>query len=276
VPAARPAHHGKPMEPKDVTAESDSCDSNECDTFQFMATHLGVTVLHPGGLAATQDLAERCKLSPEMTILDAGCGSGSSTIFLARRFGCRVVGMDTDLTLLRKANEAARKAKLLDRVAFRLGDLHEIPFDDDSFDGAIAQAVLIFTDKRRAVEQISRTLHRGGFLGSVELTWRRVPSKETLSRVRATLCSVAANAEGPEGWMKVLRDSGLTPVEAEMRDVDFSFRGMLANEGAVRAVRIATRSLLERSSRRKTQQVARLLREVRPDLGYGMFIARKP
>lgn len=264
------------MEPMYAGTQLDSCGSNECDTFQFMATHLGVTVLHPGGLAATQTLAEHCKLSPEMTVLDAGCGSGSSSVFLARRFGCRVIGMDADLGLLLKAKEAAQEARVLDRVAFRLGDLQRIPFDDETFDGVIAQAVLIFTDKRRALEQISRKLRRGGFFGSVELTWRRVPSEEILRRVKATLCSVAANAEEREGWIKLLRDSGLVLVEAETRDVDFSFRGMVANEGVFHALKIATRSLLERSSRRKTQELSRLLREVRPDLGYGMFIARKP
>ena len=76
------------------------CEPEKCDTFLFMSKKLGMEVLHPGGLQATKLMAEKCKISRDMTILDAGCGSGSSSIFLARRYGCRVVGIDVDPTAL--------------------------------------------------------------------------------------------------------------------------------------------------------------------------------
>jgi len=56
-----------------------------------MANTLKMKVLHPGGLNATKILAEKCKLSPGMIILDAGCGSGRSAIFLAEQYGCRII-----------------------------------------------------------------------------------------------------------------------------------------------------------------------------------------
>lgn len=255
---------------------AESCNPEACDTFQFMAKHLGVSVLHPGGLAATAELAERCSVSARMTILDAGCGAGSSSVFLARRFGCRVVGVDADPRLLVKAEEAARKARVLERVAFRQADLHELPFGDGTFDGAIAQAVLIFTDKPRALRQIVRTIRAGGFFGSIELTWRREPSEEIVRRVSETLCSVAANAERQEGWERLLRGAGLTEVHAVTGDLDFSFRGILANEGLVRSLGIASRSLLDGPARRKTQGVTRLFRDIRQDLGYGLYVGRRP
>lgn len=264
------------MESVSLTRRASSCEPELCDTFQFMANHLGVTVLHPGGLAATTALAERCGIGAGMTVLDAGCGAGSTSVFLARKFGCKVIGVDADPGLLLKAQDAARGAKVLDRVAFRRGDLHAMPFEDETFDGAIAQAVLIFTDKPRALRQITRKVRKGGFFGSVELTWRRAPSEETIRRVSATLCSVAANAERQEGWVSLLRDCGLTDVEAETRDLDYSFRGMLENEGLLRTLRIASRSLLESPTRRKTQELTRLFRDIQQDLGYGMYVGRRP
>ncbi len=264
------------METVLVERPAESCEPEACDTFQFMANHLGVTVLHPGGLAATAVLAERCGISRGMTILDAGCGAGSSSVFLAREFGCRVVGVDSDPGLLIRAQETARRAKVLDRVAFRQGDLHSMPFADETFDGAIAQAVLIFTDKRRAVDQVTRKIRPGGFLGSVELTWRRAPSEETVHRVSTTLCSVASNAERQEGWVRLLREAGLARIQAETRDLDFSFRSMLANEGLVHALGIAGRSLVDGPSRRKTQELTRLFRDIRADLGYGIYVGRRP
>lgn len=73
-------------------------------------------------------LAEKCGITKDMTILDAGCGSGS--IFLAKQYGCRVVGVDVDPTSLIKAHEKARNQKILDKVAFRLADVNSLPLLD--------------------------------------------------------------------------------------------------------------------------------------------------
>ena len=47
------------------------CEPGGCDFFEFMSKKLGIDVLHPGGLGATELLAERCGISKDMTILDA-------------------------------------------------------------------------------------------------------------------------------------------------------------------------------------------------------------
>jgi len=59
-----------------ITVEKCSCEPSECDMLQFMAKNLDIKVLHPGGLSATKSLAERWGISEDLTILDAGCGSG--------------------------------------------------------------------------------------------------------------------------------------------------------------------------------------------------------
>lgn len=92
-----------------ITVEKCSCEPSECDTFQFMAKNLGINVLHPGGFYATELLVERCSISKDTTILDAGCGSGSSSILLVRQYGCKVIGIDIDRNLLIKGQAMARK-----------------------------------------------------------------------------------------------------------------------------------------------------------------------
>ena len=112
------------------------CEPDECDTFKFMAKRLGMSVLHPGGLEATEILAKRCSVSEDKIILDAGCGSGSTSIFLAKRFGCKVIGVDVDHNLLMKANSSAQKENLTHKTAFRYADIQNLPFQDGTFDGA--------------------------------------------------------------------------------------------------------------------------------------------
>ena len=152
------------------------CEPETCDTFQFMSKKLRMQVLHPGGLQATRLMTEKCEVSSNMIILDAGCGSGSSSIFLAKRYGCRVVGMDIDPTSLIKAHEKARHKNVLDRVAFRLADLDSLTLQDTMFDGAIFQASLIFCEeKARVIRAVNQKIRPGGFLGAVELAWKTQP-----------------------------------------------------------------------------------------------------
>ena len=49
---------------------------------------------HPGGLRLTARLGEHLGLGPGVRVLDVASGKGESAIFLARQFGCQVVGVD--------------------------------------------------------------------------------------------------------------------------------------------------------------------------------------
>lgn len=49
---------------------------------------------HGGSLDATWTLVDLCHIEPDSTILDVGCGVGFTPVYLARRYGCRVMGVD--------------------------------------------------------------------------------------------------------------------------------------------------------------------------------------
>ena len=140
------------------------CEPETCDTFHFMANTLKMKVLHPGGLVATKLMAEKCKLSSDMTILDVGCGSGCSAIFLAKHYGCRIVGVDIEPGPLPKAQAEAVSKGMSDLVAFRVADANNLPFEDQTFDGTIFQAALIFTDKANVLYKVNRKIRDGVLL----------------------------------------------------------------------------------------------------------------
>jgi len=256
--------------------QSCACEPEECDTFQFMAKKLGMKVLHPGGLDATETLAERCGISRNMTILDAGCGSGSSSIFLARRYGCRVIGADIDQSLLLKAYEAALKRRIADKAAFRLADIHDLPFPDETFDGAITQATLIFTEKPKALQMLFQKIRPEGFIGVVELAWKSPPPNQVIKRVQEVLCEAAVNAELHTGWISLLTQSGFEVVDSELRNLNFSFQGMLRNEGLLSTLKIALKTIRDEAVKKKTEDVTGLFKETGKYLGYGIYIGRRP
>ncbi len=232
-------------------------------------------ILHPGGLEATEVLAERCSISENMTILDVGCGRGSTSIFLARKYGCNVVGVDIDQRLLIKAQIDAEKKGFLEKVSFKLADINALPFEDKTFDGVIVQLMLIFTDKLKSLLQLSRKIRSGGFIGVLELAWKRPPTHLVVKRAANAICRVVTNAEEHNGWIYLLRSCGLTVTEAELRNVEFSFSGMLRNEGLFSTLRIVLKSAFDEQTRKKTKEINKLFHDVKDYLGYGIYVGKR-
>ena len=251
------------------------CGPDTCDTFQFMANTLKMKVLHPGGLLATKLLAEKCRFSPDMIVLDAGCGSGRSAIFLAKQYGCRIVGVDIEPSPLLKAQAEAISKGVSDRVAFRVADANDLPFQDQTFDGAIFQAALIFTNKAKALHTVNQKIRAGGFLGVIELAWKKPPSEEIVTKVRETLCAAAVNTETHEDWIRLLDQVGFEVVHSELLDLKFNFSGMVRNEGLLFSLRIALKCVSDKSVKRKMGQIKSLFKETDEYLGYGIYVARK-
>ena len=83
-----------------------------------------------GGLKATRELIELCHIDKDTYILDVGCGAGATPCYLAKRHGCRVVGVDISEGMIDRSNERARREGVEDRVEFRVADAQNIPFED--------------------------------------------------------------------------------------------------------------------------------------------------
>lgn len=81
-------------------------------------------------------------LVPGATILDVGCGPGTITIdFAARVAPAHVIGMDASAEIIEKATELAAERDV-SNVEFVVGNAHELPYDDGTFDIVHAHQVL--------------------------------------------------------------------------------------------------------------------------------------
>lgn len=134
-----------------------NCQVGQCDIFDFMARHVGLTVIHPGGLSATSRLAEACGLREGHRVLDLGCGKGTTAIYLARKYGCAVTGIGLSDELVAQAVSLARRARVSRRARFQVADAHSLPFIDGDFDAVISQAVLVLVkDKSQVIRETLR------------------------------------------------------------------------------------------------------------------------
>jgi SAM-dependent methyltransferase len=106
-------------------------------------------------LAAVEDLVE-----PRAgdRIVDLGCAAGAVTHFLSE-FGCDVVGVDAEPRAIEKARA------LFPQLDFVLADVRVLPFDDASYDKAVAADLVEHLDDetfRALLRELRRVLVPGG------------------------------------------------------------------------------------------------------------------
>lgn len=59
-----------------------------------------------------EHLAEAAKIRPGQSVLDVGCGTGASSIYLSKKFGARATGISISPVQVELANQAAAKEKV--------------------------------------------------------------------------------------------------------------------------------------------------------------------
>jgi SAM-dependent methyltransferase len=81
----------------------------------------------PETVALMLDMAN---VGPDDFVIDLGTGDGRILIAAARDRGARGMGVDIDPVMIRRAQAAARRAGVADRVVFEVADLFEMPLGE--------------------------------------------------------------------------------------------------------------------------------------------------
>ena len=109
----------------------------------------------------------RQRITTDMTVLDAGCGTGRNLVYLLQQ-GCRTYGVDAAEQAVAATRElASRLSPDTPPNHFRTEALDALSFEDGLFDAVVCSAVLHFADGRdhfdRMVDELWRVLAPGGF-----------------------------------------------------------------------------------------------------------------
>lgn len=122
-----------------------------------------VDQLHGGGLAQTEVLAELAGVAEGMRVLDAGCGIGGSSRYLAHNYGCAVAAIDLTPEYVAAAERLNALCGLDGSIATRQGSVTDLPYADGSFDLVWCQNVSMnVADKARMFAEARRVLAPGG------------------------------------------------------------------------------------------------------------------
>jgi arsenite methyltransferase len=202
-------------------------------TFFDFAAEVGITK-HIGSVEATQALIELCHIGKDTYVLDVGCGVGVTPCSIAKRHGCRVVGVDILEAMVERSKERAKQEGVMDRVEFKIADAQDLPFEDNLFDAVITESVTAFPeDKQKAVQEYARVTKPGGYVGLNESTWLKVPPPPEL--IAWASQDLGANI-GPltsSEWTELLANAGLSEITTKIFAINLrdEGKGMLRRYG---------------------------------------------
>ena len=106
-------------------------------------------------------------------ILDVACGTGDSTISIARAAaeGTKVTGADISEGMMALVMEKAEKAGVGDRIDLQVADGEALPYEDGTFDRVTcAFGIRNFEHKERGLAEFQRVLRPGGKAVILELS----------------------------------------------------------------------------------------------------------
>ena len=253
-------------------------------TFFDFAAQVGITK-HIGSLEATKALIELCHISRGKYVLDVGCGVGATPCFIAKKFGCRVVGVDILPAMVERSKERARREGLIDQVEFRVADAQDLPFDDGLFDAVITESVTAFPkDKQKAVDEYVRVTKRGGYIGLNESTWLKSPPPPELLAWASQDLGANIGPLTSGDWTGLLANAGLSEIITKTFAIDLrdEGKGMLRRYGWGGMLGIMGRML---SLYVASPAYRKFVKEVRENeitptnleeyFGYGLYVGKK-
>ena len=249
-----------------------------CNIFDLMANFMGFTVLHPGGLKASRRLAESCQIDKHMRVLDIACGPGSTSVDLAKSYGCSVIGIDTSKDFIAQATILSRRNHLGSVMSFQVADALNIPFPDDEFDVAITQSLLVWvSDKERAIQEALRVTKPDGRVGWLELTWKEKPTTELVKKASDLICpNELLKARTVEDWNSLFLAAGVKQLKVGIPSFGFKdMRDTMADEGLINTARILLRYTTSRVIRKRIDAMEKFLKESAKYIGFGIYIGKK-
>ena len=230
----------------------------------------------PGSDAATERALELAMVdgSTPLKIADIGCGTGASTLALARLLDAEITAVDLFPEFVEALEARAREEGLADKITTLLCSMEQLPFEEESYDVLWSEGAIYNMGFERGVREWNRYLKTGGRLVVSEITWttQSRPSEieeywdegyPEIAPASAKIAALERNGYSPLGYFVLSEDCWLENYYRPLleRHQDFLRRNGDSEEA---------RAIVE-GERREIE----LYEKFKAYYGYGVYVATK-
>ena len=125
----------------------------------FSEKQQAICSMHPGGLNLTGRAVRLAGITPDMVLLDVGCGVGLTLEYLVRKF--EIIGHGIDISE-KHINIAAER---FPEAMYSVGTALRMPYESGFFDTVICECVLsVIEESKIVIHEMHRVLRIGGTL----------------------------------------------------------------------------------------------------------------
>ena len=127
----------------------------------------------PGGEAETKRAMELAMIdrSRPLKIVDIGCGTGASTLVLARESNARITAVDFLPEFLDELQSRASIQGVIDKITTLACSMDSLPFSDEEFDVIWSEGAVYNIGFEAGISLWKRFLKPGGMIILSEITW---------------------------------------------------------------------------------------------------------
>jgi ubiquinone/menaquinone biosynthesis C-methylase UbiE/broad specificity phosphatase PhoE len=246
-----PAYRPKPEIAPAVNGDDHATD---LATVNRTYSRLGLTLLDgsvkvPDREQSLRHLLKFAQLRPELSILDAGTGSGELAMVLAEEGAREVVGIDVSPVMLEAAEYLRLRSSSpnLGRVSFRMAPAHAMPFRDERFDAAVCRLVLHDSHRPQDVlAELARLLKHGGILILADLLGADDPVKRATQNAIETKRNPShVAARSADQYRKLVSGAGFVLEGEQTVTFERELEEWLAEMQVEPATRITVREMIE-------------------------------
>ncbi|MBV5307398.1 MAG: methyltransferase domain-containing protein [Desulfobulbaceae bacterium] len=230
----------------------------------------------PGGEAETElalSLAMIDRAAP-LKIADIGCGTGASTLVLARLLQARITAVDFLPDFLEVLTGNAEDLGLSEKITPLACSMDTLPFGDEEYDVIWSEGAIYNIGFERGVRGWNRYLKVGGLLIVSEITWTTASRPQELQKywegeypeidtASAKIDILEKNGYSPMGYFVLPEHCWLDNYYRPMQDSFKNFLNRNHNSKGARAIVEAENREIELYEKYKTYY------------SYGVYIATK-
>ena len=169
------------------------------------------------------------------SVLDLGSGAGFDCFLAADKVGTegKVIGVDMTPEMVEKARKNALKGNYTN-IEFRLGDIENIPADNNDFDAVISNCVInLSIDKGKVFKEAFRVLKPGGRLMVSDIVLLKELPEELRNSIDAYI-GCMAGAILKDEYLEAIENAGFHDVQI-LDETRFAI-DLMANDPIVKMI----------------------------------------